>query len=223
MDERQSLRILCIDCDRSGGSDAGKDICLSMQKYNRWIITYEYTHSASAALKIISDSCSVSHDDSDSNKDSSSSTTTSSTSSNFSSNSDDSDNNTINTNNDSSNNSSPRSGHRFDLVLINTNIGKDTFPLVARFRAANNTSIADGGSGALIGLIFTEQLTPDVQEAASREGVDFLWPRPIHSSVEMLPLVSNLYCVMFCCVGFYFTVIFGLFYIGVRFFWVLNP
>jgi hypothetical protein len=131
IDERKALRILCVDSNETDLSSS-QDISQSLQKYNRWIITYEYTRSHNSALKYIADG-----------KD---------------------------------------SMNKFDLVLINTNIGGDYISLVNQFRLAY-------GDDSLIGLINSSgEITEDELLHAKEKKVDFMW-KSIHNSIELLPIV----------------------------------
>jgi PleD family two-component response regulator len=132
MDERASLRILYVDYDAKSNEKNSSDISMSLQKYNRWIITYEYMNSAKSAVKYIADGYVL-----------------------------------IN---------------KFDLILVNTNIGADYLTLVREFRGRSKDS--------LIGIIFDE--ISELEVLSNRACmVDFMWPGPIHSSIEMLPLVLS--------------------------------
>lgn len=132
IDEMASLRILCVDSDVKSNEKNSSDISMSLQKYNRWIITYEYMDSAKSALKYTADGDEL-----------------------------------IN---------------KFDLILVNTNIGTNYLSLVREFRRHSKDS--------LIGIIFDE--ISEFEVLSNRACmIDFMWPGSIHSSIEMLPLVLN--------------------------------
>ena len=103
MDELQALRILCVDSDILAKHSLSPDISLSLQKFNRYTITFEYKTSAKAALKSIGK-----FDELVENK--------------------------------------------FDLVLVNPNIGPNYLSLVKAIRAHCKDLVSE----VLIGIIFNE-------------------------------------------------------------------